>query len=51
MILSVAEQTDMINLLTLVVECKASDLHIHCGSPPLGRIHGQIVPLQENPLA
>jgi twitching motility protein PilT len=50
MILPVTEQPNMINLLALAVECKASDLHIHCASPPLARIHGQILPLQEGVL-
>jgi twitching motility protein PilT len=45
-----SEQYNMINLLALAVECKASDLHLHCSAPPLARIHGQIVPLLEGAL-
>jgi twitching motility protein PilT len=38
---------DILGLLGLVVTSQASDLHLHAGSPPLGRIHGEIRPLAE----
>jgi len=36
---------DMAELLRLMMEKKASDLHIAMGSPPLLRVDGQIIPL------
>jgi len=45
-----SERPDLINLLALAVERQASDLHLHCASPPLARIHGEIVPLDEQVL-
>ncbi len=36
---------DLIALLQEAVRRRASDLHLHVGSPPLARIHGEIVPL------
>ena len=44
------ESSPMIDLLDLAVQRQASDLHIHCGSPPLARIHGEVIPLQEGVL-
>jgi len=38
------------SLLAVAVERRASDVHIHCGSPPLARINGVLVPLGEAPL-
>jgi twitching motility protein PilT len=46
MIFAMSDRPDMITLLALAVEREASDLHLHCASPPLARIHGEIVPLQ-----
>ncbi|MCE0497695.1 MAG: PilT/PilU family type 4a pilus ATPase [Methylacidiphilales bacterium] len=37
-------------MLTLVVERQASDLHLHFGTPPLLRIHGEITPFYGPPL-
>jgi twitching motility protein PilT len=45
-----SDRPDLIKLLALMVEREASDLHIHCSSPPLARIHGEIVPIQEGVL-
>ncbi|HIE17535.1 MAG TPA: type IV pilus twitching motility protein PilT [Dehalococcoidia bacterium] len=40
---------DIIELLKLMVEKKASDLHVRVPSPPVLRIDGNLVPLQELP--
>jgi len=37
-------------LLTMLLERKASDLHIKAGSPPVMRIDGELVPVEETPL-
>jgi twitching motility protein PilT len=42
---SVPQAPDLVALLREAVGRHASDLHLHCGSPPLARIHGEIVPL------
>jgi len=47
---SMSAPPDLHALLALSVERGASDLHIHCGSPPLARISGELVPLAEIPL-
>lgn len=41
---------DLVQLLSLAVMRGASDIHIHCGTPPLARVHGEIVPLTNIPL-
>jgi twitching motility protein PilT len=41
---------DLIALLHQAVGRRASDLHLHVGSPPLARIHGEIEPLPAPPL-
>jgi twitching motility protein PilT len=41
---------DLNGLLALAVERGASDLHIHCGTPPLARIHGEILPITDQVL-
>ena len=41
---------DMSDLLDLVLEEGASDLHIPCYSPPVLRIHGRMVPLDLEPM-
>jgi twitching motility protein PilT len=38
---------DLAELLTLVVNAKASDLHLSPGSPPLIRVNGDLVPMPE----
>ncbi|MEW6103258.1 MAG: type IV pilus twitching motility protein PilT [bacterium] len=35
---------DIFELLHLTIEKKASDLHLTCNSPPLLRIHGELIP-------
>ena len=37
-------------LLRLMVEKGASDLHLRCGEPPILRLHGDMVRLEEQPL-
>ncbi len=44
-------QPDLIPWLALAVQRSASDLHLHCGTPPLGRIHGELLPLGDAPLS
>lgn len=41
---------EMGDLLDLVLEEGASDLHIPCFSPPVIRMHGEMVPLDTDPL-
>jgi len=41
---------EMPELLDLVVEEGASDLHLAVGSPPVLRVHGDILPLDTDPL-
>ena len=45
-----ATVTPMEDLLRLVVEEKASDLHISVGAPPVVRLRGQLVKLELRPL-
>ncbi len=45
-----AGELQMDDLLALVVEEGASDLHITVGSPPVLRIHGALQPLDSEPL-
>jgi len=33
-------------LLSIMIEKEASDLHIKAGRPPIYRIHGKMVPLE-----
>jgi twitching motility protein PilT len=40
---------DWANLLHLVIECGASDLHLKAGRPPMLRINGQLVELADWP--
>jgi len=40
---------DFDKFLEIAVKCKASDLHLKAESPPLLRIHGEIVPLKQMP--
>ena len=42
-----SDRPTLISLLALARQHDASDLHLHCGTPPLGRIHGEMVPLHE----
>jgi twitching motility protein PilT len=37
-------------LFRLMIERKASDIHISVGSPPILRIDGEIRPLSERPV-
>ena len=46
----VSESPDLVTLLSEAIQRQASDLHIHCGSPPLVRVHGEIVPLNDQVL-
>ena len=41
---------EMADLLDLVLEEGASDLHIPCYSPPVFRLHGEMTPLDVDPL-
>lgn len=41
---------EMSDLLDLALEEGASDLHIPCFSPPVLRIHGEMVPLETEPM-
>jgi twitching motility protein PilT len=41
---------DLIPWLALAVQSQASDLHLHCGSPPLARIHGELAQLGQTVL-
>ena len=41
---------EMSDLLDLVLEEGASDLHIPCFSPPVLRIHGEMTPLDVDPM-
>lgn len=41
---------EMSDLLDLVLEEGASDLHIPCGSPPVIRLHGEMTPLDTPPM-
>lgn len=45
-----SNQVEMSELLQLVVEEKASDLHLQVGVPPVLRIHGRMQPLESAPL-
>ena len=42
---------DIFELLNLTVEKKASDLHLTANSPPLLRIHGELVPVEGGKLS
>ena len=37
------------DLLRVMIEQEASDLHIKAGSPPGLRIHGELLPLEDTP--
>jgi twitching motility protein PilT len=41
---------DLVALLAEAVQRQASDLHLHVGSPPLARVHGEILALGGAPL-
>ena len=41
---------EMNELLQIVVEENASDLHITVGKPPVIRLDGRLIPLDEEPL-
>ena len=43
-------QLDMSDLLDLVLEEGASDLHLPCYAPPVLRLHGKMVPLDLPPM-
>ena len=38
-------------LLLKMIELKASDLHLSCGAPPMLRLHGEIKPLEGQPVS
>jgi twitching motility protein PilT len=44
-----AALVDINNLLKMLAEKGASDLHLRCGEPPLMRLHGEIVKLEGYP--
>jgi twitching motility protein PilT len=44
-----AALADMDNLLRILAEKGASDLHLRCGEPPLMRLHGEVVRLEGFP--
>jgi Tfp pilus assembly pilus retraction ATPase PilT len=48
--MSEPQPPDLIALLAEAVRRQASDLHLHCTTPPLARIHGEIVALNSTPL-
>ncbi len=35
-------------LLQRLVERQASDIHLHCGLPPLSRINGKLMPVSDS---
>ena len=41
---------NMTELLQLVVDEGASDLHVEVGAPPMLRVHGELTPLEVDPL-
>jgi len=41
---------DVDNLLKLLVENSASDLHLKVGSPPVLRLYGKLMPLEDRPV-
>ncbi|MCE0523646.1 MAG: PilT/PilU family type 4a pilus ATPase [Methylacidiphilales bacterium] len=43
-----SDRPTLIDFLALAVQREASDLHLHCAAPPLARVHGKIVPLQDD---
>ena len=43
------QQIDIIHLLELMVEREASDLHLRAGSPPIIRLDGVLVPVEDMP--
>jgi twitching motility protein PilT len=43
------EDVQINDLLEVVLERGASDLHVTAGSPPVARVHGSLVPLDEHP--
>ena len=45
------EKRDLVDLLALVVERGASDLHLTVGAPPMLRLAGVIEPLSDEPLS
>jgi twitching motility protein PilT len=45
------QKRDLVDLLALVVERGASDLHLTVGAPPMMRVSGVIEPLTEEPLS
>jgi twitching motility protein PilT len=44
-----AAKADMDDLLTMLVQRKASDLHLRCGEPPLIRMDGEMVRIEGYP--
>ena len=42
---------DIYDLMRKATKFQASDLHIHVGSPPVFRIHGQLNPIGDEPLS
>lgn len=42
---------DLDDLLQVIIEHNASDLHLKVGSPPVARLEGELVPIGEQPLS
>ncbi|MCG2710921.1 MAG: PilT/PilU family type 4a pilus ATPase [Candidatus Omnitrophica bacterium] len=49
-ILSRIESMDIVRLLQITAQRKASDLHLTYNRPPILRLHGRLVPLEMDPL-
>jgi twitching motility protein PilT len=47
---SVGAKLQLDTLLRMMVEKGASDLHLRCGEPPIIRLHGEMVRLEQKPL-
>jgi twitching motility protein PilT len=44
-------QVNLEQMLRFMLECKASDLHLRAGAPPLMRVHGILRPLENQKLS
>ena len=40
--------TDLLQILTRAIQQEASDVHLIAGYPPTLRVHGKIIPLDDN---
>jgi twitching motility protein PilT len=48
-VIDAASRADMDSLLRLLVEKEGSDLHLRVGEPPILRVHGELVRLDDRP--